>query len=48
MFLALLKAMAEHKVEYILIGGMAGVLHGSARLTQEERQSTPPPSEQGS
>lgn len=35
MFLVLLKALAEHNVEYILIGGMAGVLHGSARLTQD-------------
>ncbi|MEJ5250268.1 MAG: nucleotidyltransferase [Chthonomonadetes bacterium] len=35
MFLNLLKSLAEHNVEYILIGGMAGVLHGSARLTQD-------------
>lgn len=35
MFVNLLRSLAEHNVEYILIGGMAGVLHGSARLTQD-------------
>lgn len=35
MFLELLRALSEHQVEYILIGGAAATLHGSARLTQD-------------
>ncbi len=29
MFLDLLKALSEHQVEYILIGGAAATVHGS-------------------
>lgn len=35
MLLELLKTLNEHGVEYILIGGAAATLHGSARLTQD-------------
>ncbi|HLW75623.1 MAG TPA: hypothetical protein VKS01_01540 [Bryobacteraceae bacterium] len=32
-FPALLKALAESKVDYIIVGGMAAIAHGSARMT---------------
>lgn len=35
MFLELLQALSEHRVEYILIGEAAATVHGSARLTQD-------------
>jgi predicted nucleotidyltransferase len=31
----LLRLFSEHKVEYIIIGGVAAVVHGSSRLTQD-------------
>jgi hypothetical protein len=31
---AIFATLAEHKVEYVVIGGFAGVLHGSARATE--------------
>ena len=34
-FLKILKALAREKVEYILIGGFAVILHGLARLTTD-------------
>ncbi|MDW7681227.1 MAG: nucleotidyl transferase AbiEii/AbiGii toxin family protein [bacterium] len=34
-FLQLLKALDEYKVEYILIGGVAVIIHGLARLTRD-------------
>lgn len=34
-FAALLSALGEHKVEYIVVGGAAAIAHGSARLTQD-------------
>ena len=34
-FPALLRALAEAGVEYILVGGVAATVHGSARLTQD-------------
>ena len=34
-FLAVLKALQDHHVEYILIGGLAVGLHGIARVTQD-------------
>ena len=33
--LCLLRVLAEHDVEYILIGGMAAVLHGSPTVTND-------------
>ena len=32
---ALLRALSANNVEYILIGGVAGIAHGAARLTQD-------------
>ena len=29
------RALAEHEVEYILIGGLAAVLHGSSAMTND-------------
>ncbi len=34
-FKALLEALAAASVEFILVGGLAGIAHGSARLTQD-------------
>ncbi|MDZ7363935.1 MAG: nucleotidyl transferase AbiEii/AbiGii toxin family protein [candidate division KSB1 bacterium] len=34
-FIAVLKALHEHEVEYILIGGLAVILHGVPRLTED-------------
>jgi predicted nucleotidyltransferase len=34
-FLKILRALAQEKVEYILIGGFAVILHGLARLTSD-------------
>ena len=34
-FRGLLGTLALHRVEYIVIGGAAGIAHGSARLTQD-------------
>ncbi len=34
-FPALLRALADHNVEFILIGGVAATVHGSSRLTQD-------------
>ena len=34
-FRGLLEALAGHEVEYVLIGGVAARIHGSARLTQD-------------
>lgn len=34
-FKALLEALADADVEYILVGGLAAIAHGSARLTQD-------------
>lgn len=34
-FQALIEALCEGEVEFILIGGLAAVAHGSARLTQD-------------
>ncbi|RME00742.1 MAG: hypothetical protein D6814_02980 [Calditrichaeota bacterium] len=34
-FMAVLKALHEHDVEYILIGGLAVALHGISRHTQD-------------
>lgn len=34
-FEALLAALAEHEVAFILVGGVAAIAHGSARLTQD-------------
>jgi predicted nucleotidyltransferase len=34
-FLQILRALAQEKVEYILIGGFAVILHGLARLTAD-------------
>jgi hypothetical protein len=34
-FKALLKALADAGVDLILVGGLAGIAHGSARLTQD-------------
>lgn len=34
-FMAVLKALHEHEVEYILIGGVAVILHGVPRLTED-------------
>jgi predicted nucleotidyltransferase len=34
-FRALLAALSESKVAFIVVGGVAAVLHGSARLTQD-------------
>ncbi len=31
----LLQLLAEHEVEFIIIGGVAAVIHGSSRLTQD-------------
>ncbi len=30
-----LRALAEHKVEFIIVGGVAATFHGSARLTRD-------------
>jgi predicted nucleotidyltransferase len=32
---ALIKTLAEGDVEFILVGGMAGIAHGASRLTQD-------------
>jgi hypothetical protein len=32
---ALLQALNRHHVEYIIVGGVAALAHGSARLTQD-------------
>ena len=34
-FIKVFKAFDEHKVEYILIGGVAVILHGLERLTRD-------------
>jgi hypothetical protein len=34
-FEALLKRLAESDIEFILVGGVAATVHGSARLTQD-------------
>ena len=34
-FRALLRALAEGRVDFIIIGGLAAAVHGSARLTQD-------------
>jgi predicted nucleotidyltransferase len=34
-FAALIRLLAQHNVEFILIGGAAATAHGSARLTQD-------------
>lgn len=34
-FEQLLRALAEHDVAFVIIGGVALVLHGSARVTQD-------------
>jgi predicted nucleotidyltransferase len=34
-FSRLLNLLAEHEVEFIIIGGVAAVVHGSSRLTQD-------------
>jgi hypothetical protein len=34
-FRALLESLCDARVEFILIGGVAAVLHGSARMTQD-------------
>lgn len=34
-FTSLLKTLAEHRVECVLIGGVAATAHGSSRLTQD-------------
>lgn len=34
-FLAVLKALHEHSVEYILVGGLAVILHGTPRVTED-------------
>jgi hypothetical protein len=31
----ILKRLTEHEVEYVLVGGMAAVLHGSSVVTQD-------------
>jgi hypothetical protein len=31
----LLRALAEHRVDFIIVGGVAATLHGSARVTQD-------------
>src|SRR5438093_6555007 len=32
---SLLRALAEHRVEFIIVGGVAATLHGSARVTRD-------------
>lgn len=32
---AIFAALAEHEVEYVLVGGLAGVMHGSTGLTED-------------
>ncbi len=34
-FPALLRLLSQHEVEFIIIGGVAAVAHGSARATLE-------------
>lgn len=34
-FAALLRALAEERVDFILVGGVAATVHGSARLTRD-------------
>jgi len=34
-FRGLLNALVEHRVEFIIVGGVAATLHGSARVTQD-------------
>lgn len=34
-FEALLGTLAEHEVEFVVVGGLAATVHGSARLTQD-------------
>lgn len=34
-FRALLDSLVEHRVDFVIIGGVALVLHGSARITQD-------------
>ena len=31
----LFRVLAEHDVEYVLVGGLAGVLHGSPAMTND-------------
>lgn len=32
---SLIRALTEHRVDFIVIGGVAATIHGSARLTQD-------------
>jgi hypothetical protein len=34
-FAALLSALGKHKVDFVVVGGAAAIVHGSARLTQD-------------
>ena len=34
-FMAVLRALHEHEVEYILVGGMAVIFHGVSRITKD-------------
>jgi len=34
-FQRLVEALERHNVQYVIIGGVAMVLHGSARVTQD-------------
>ncbi len=34
-FISVLDALGKHKVEYILVGGVAVILHGIERLTRD-------------
>ena len=34
-FESLLKTLSKSSVEYVVVGGVAGVIHGSVRLTQD-------------
>lgn len=34
-FPSLLNLLAEHKIEFVIIGGVAATIHGSSRLTQD-------------
>jgi predicted nucleotidyltransferase len=34
-FQSLLRSLVDASVEFILVGGVAAVVHGSARLTQD-------------
>jgi hypothetical protein len=33
--LPLLRTLVEHEVDFVMVGGLAGVLHGSARVTRD-------------